>query len=58
MDENNETQEVGATTEQHPPVRPGPTEEMTETHITAPLVPGAQSAESAEIKKEVNPNTE
>ena len=58
MDETNDTQEVGATTEQHPPVEPGPTEEMSETRITAPLVPGAQSAESSEVKNEVNPNTE
>jgi hypothetical protein len=57
-DDNKDTQEIGATTEQHPPVRRGPTEELTDSNLSAPLVPGAQSSESEEIKREVNLNTE
>jgi hypothetical protein len=58
MNDDKDTQEVGATTEQHPPVRRGPTEELADNNLNAPLVPGAQSAESEEIKREVNLNTE
>jgi hypothetical protein len=57
-DDNKDTPEIGATTEQHPPVRRGPTEELADNNLSAPLVPGAQSAENNEIKKEVNLNTE
>ena len=55
MDENKDTQEVGATTEQHPPVEQSPAER--DTQPLASPVPGAQSAES-DIKNESNPNTE
>ncbi|MFL6229643.1 MAG: hypothetical protein ACJ741_12800 [Pyrinomonadaceae bacterium] len=58
MSDNRDEQEIGANTEQHPRVELGPTEKMEDSHITAPLVPGAQSAESDEIKREVNLNTE
>jgi hypothetical protein len=44
-------------TAQHPRVEIGPDEKLAEKQITAPLVPGAESAES-EIKGEFNPNTE
>ena len=58
MDENKDEQEIGATTEQHPRVELGPTEKLAGSNITAPLVPGAQTSESEEIKREVNLNTE
>ena len=57
-DDNKDAQEIGATTEQHPPVKLGPTEKFEDNNMNAPLVPGAQSSESEEIKKEVNLNTE
>jgi hypothetical protein len=58
MDDNREEEEVGATTEQHPRVEMSPSEKMSDEHPLASPVPGAQSAESDEIKKEVNLNTE
>ena len=44
-------------TAQHPPVRVSPDEQLAESSIAAPRVPGAENAES-DIKKEFNPNTE
>jgi hypothetical protein len=58
MNDNKEEEEVGATTEQHPPVEMSPGEKMSDNKPLASPVPGAQSAESDEIKKEVNLNTE
>jgi hypothetical protein len=58
MEENEDTQEVGATTEQHPPVELSPGEKLSDTRPLASPVPGAQSALDDDIKKEVNPNTE
>ena len=59
MDDNKETQdEVGATTEQYPPVALSPGEKLADNQTIASPVPGAQSAGSEEIKKEVNLNTE
>ncbi|MDT7604335.1 MAG: hypothetical protein QOF61_2332 [Acidobacteriota bacterium] len=57
-DDNKDVQEIGATTEQHPRVELGPTEKLEDNNLSAPLVPGAQSSASEEIKKEVNLNTE
>jgi hypothetical protein len=59
MDENRETnEEVGATTEQYPKVELSPGEKLADNQTIASPVPGAQSAGSEEIKKEVNLNTE
>jgi hypothetical protein len=59
MDDNKETnEEVGATTEQYPKVELSPGEKLADKHTIASTVPGAQSAGSEEIKKEVNLNTE
>ena len=59
MDDSKETQdEVGATTEQYPKVELSPGEKLADNKTIASPVPGAQSAASEEIKKEVNLNTE
>ncbi|MCA1630435.1 MAG: hypothetical protein LC785_01965 [Acidobacteria bacterium] len=59
MDDDKETQgEVGATTEQYPKVELSPGEKLADNQTLASPVPGAQSAASEEIKKEVNLNTE
>ncbi|HEX8162398.1 MAG TPA: hypothetical protein VF538_11030 [Pyrinomonadaceae bacterium] len=59
MDENRVTnEEVGATTEQYPKVELSPGEKLADSQTLASPVPGAQSAASEEIKKEVNLNTE
>jgi hypothetical protein len=59
MDDNKETnEEVGATTEQYPKVELSPGEKLADSQTLASPVPGAQSAGSDEIKKEVNLNTE
>jgi hypothetical protein len=60
MDDNKDgqEQEVGATTEQYPRVEMSPGEKLDDNRPLASPVPGAQSAESDEIKKEFNPNTE
>ena len=58
MDDARDNEEVGATTEQHPRVEMSPGEKLSDDQPLASPVPGAQSAESDEIKKEVNPNTE
>jgi hypothetical protein len=58
MDENRDQEEIGATTEQHPPVEMSPGEKLSDTQPLASPVPGAQSAVDDDIKKEVNPNTE
>jgi hypothetical protein len=59
MNDNEETQgEVGATTEQYPKVELSPGEKLADSQTIASPVPGAQSAGSEEIKKEVNLNTE
>ena len=44
-------------TAQHPPVTVSPDEQLAESGIAAPRVPGAENAES-EITSEINPNTE
>jgi hypothetical protein len=58
MDDKRNVEEVGATTEQHPRVEMSPGEKLSDNKPLASPVPGAESAESDEIKKEVNPNTE
>jgi hypothetical protein len=59
MDENRVTnEEVGATTEQYPKVELSPGEKLADSQTLASPVPGAQSAASEEIKKEVNLNTD
>lgn len=58
MDDNKEQEEVGATTEQHPPVEQSPSEKLEDNKPLAANVPGAQTTESKEIKKEMNLNTE
>ena len=58
MDENREQEEVGATTAQHPRVEQSPGEKLSGDKPLASPVPGAQSAESDEVKAEVRPNTE
>jgi hypothetical protein len=59
LDENRENnEEVGATTEQYPKVELSPGEKLADNQTLASPVPGAQSAGSEEIKKEVNLNTE
>jgi hypothetical protein len=59
LDENKETnEEAGATTEQYPRVELSPGEKLADSQTIASPVPGAQSAGSEEIKKEVNLNTE
>ena len=58
MDDKREQEEVGATTAQHPRVEQSPGEKMSDDKPLASPVPGAQSAESDEVKSEANPNTE
>ncbi|MCA1816837.1 MAG: hypothetical protein LC746_10600 [Acidobacteria bacterium] len=58
MDDKREQEEVGATTAQHPRVEQSPGEKLSSEQPLASPVPGAQSAESDEVKSEVNPNTE
>jgi hypothetical protein len=58
MNNTRDREEIGATTEQHPRVERSPGEKLSDEQPLASPVPGAQSAESDEIKKEVNPNTE
>jgi hypothetical protein len=43
---------------QDPSVEEGPIEKSKINPQTGSLTPGAQNPESAEIKKEINPNTE
>ena len=58
MDDKREQEEVGATTAQHPKVELSPGEKLSGDKPLASPVPGAQSAESDEVKSEVKPNTE
>ena len=58
MDDNREQEGVGATTAQYPKVEMSPGVKLSDEHPLASPVPGAQSAESDEVKSEVNPNTE
>ena len=45
--------------EQYPPVAESPAEKLEDKPpASGSLIPGAESAESEEVKKEVNPNTE
>ncbi|MDT7541426.1 MAG: hypothetical protein QOE33_1330 [Acidobacteriota bacterium] len=58
MGENREQEEIGATTEQYPPVEMSPGEKLADNQPLASPVPGAQSSVDDDIKKEVNLNTE
>ena len=45
-------------TAQHPRVELSPDEKLADTQIIASPVPGANTAEDTQVKKEFNPNTE
>ena len=57
-DEQNEDRDPLSDTAQHPRVELSPDEKLEESPIIASPVPGAHTAEDAEVKKEFNPNTE
>jgi len=56
--EQDEERDPLGDTAQHPRVEVSPDEKLEGTNTIASNVPGAQSAESDEIKTEFNPNTE
>ena len=57
-DEQNEERDLLSDTAQHPRVELSPDEKLTDNQTIASPVPGAQTAEDTEVKKEFNPNTE
>ena len=57
-DEQNQERDLLSDTAQHPRVELSPDEKLEENSTIASPVPGAQSAENTEVKKEFNPNTE
>ena len=57
-DEQNEERDLLGDTAQHPRVELSPDEKLEDNSTIASPVPGAHTAESAEVKKEFNPNTE
>ncbi|HLL73912.1 MAG TPA: hypothetical protein VK421_01335 [Pyrinomonadaceae bacterium] len=57
-DEQNEGRDLLSDTAQHPRVELSPDEKLEENSTIASPVPGAQTAENTEVKKEFNPNTE
>lgn len=57
-DEQKQERERPGDTAQHPRVELSPDEKLEESQTIASPVPGAQTAEKSEVKKEFNPNTE
>jgi hypothetical protein len=55
MSENQEHNEAAEETDEAPQ---SPSEKLEENKPLGSLVPGAENEESAEIKKEISPNTE
>ena len=57
-DEQNEERDLLSDTAQHPPVEVSPDEKLAGSQTIASPVPGANTAENTQVKKEFNPNTE
>jgi hypothetical protein len=57
-DEQKEERDLLSDTAQHPRVELSPDEKLADSQTVASPVPGAQTAEDTEVKKESNPNTE
>ena len=57
-DEQNEERDLLGDTAQHPRVELSPDEKLADSQTIASPVPGTQTAEDTEVKKEFNPNTE
>ena len=57
-DEQREERDLLSDTAQHPRVELSPDEKLADSQTIASPVPGAQTAEDTEVKKEFNPNTE
>ena len=57
-DEQNQERDLLSDTAQHPRVELSPDEKLEDSPTIASPVPGAQTAEDTEVKKEFNPNTE